>query len=130
MFNSHVQNLCSILSQGGCTKLSLCTSCSIFNKLYSTNNPSVGPVKKSKSCSSSKSNLYPSKSLDGSSVPLKEESFHYAALKSKPDFEFHLFTLPDCANTVFENGNRTWFFFSIQGKLRKNLLLSDYYIML
>ncbi|XP_018020290.1 pneumococcal serine-rich repeat protein-like [Hyalella azteca] len=33
----------------------------------------------------------------------------------KPDHEFQLYTAPDCANTAYENTNRTWFFFSISG---------------
>jgi len=33
----------------------------------------------------------------------------------KDEPEFNLWTLPDCANTVFENGNRTWFYFSVKG---------------
>merc|ERR550534_1820704 len=33
----------------------------------------------------------------------------------KDEAEFNLWTLPDCANTVFENGNRTWFYFSVKG---------------
>lgn len=35
----------------------------------------------------------------------------------KDEPEFNLWTLPDCANTVFENGNRTWFHFSVKGQL-------------
>lgn len=31
-----------------------------------------------------------------------------------PDFEFNMWTRPDCAGTEFENGNRTWFYFGIQ----------------
>ncbi|XP_059056677.1 cytosolic carboxypeptidase-like protein 5 [Achroia grisella] len=31
-----------------------------------------------------------------------------------PDYEFNLWTRPDCAGTEFENGNRTWFYFGIQ----------------
>lgn len=34
----------------------------------------------------------------------------------KHENEFNLWTEPDCANTPFENGNRTWFYFSIKGK--------------
>lgn len=29
--------------------------------------------------------------------------------------EFNLWTKPDCYQTVHENGNRTWFYFSIKG---------------
>ncbi|GLG96635.1 uncharacterized protein GBIM_03561 [Gryllus bimaculatus] len=32
-----------------------------------------------------------------------------------PDFEFNLWTAPDCAGTEYENGNRTWFYFGIRG---------------
>lgn len=32
-----------------------------------------------------------------------------------PDFEFNIWTHPDCAGTEFENGNRTWFYFGIKG---------------
>ncbi|KAL0882170.1 hypothetical protein ABMA27_000718 [Loxostege sticticalis] len=31
-----------------------------------------------------------------------------------PDYEFNLWTRPDCAGTEFENGNRTWFYFGVQ----------------
>lgn len=31
-----------------------------------------------------------------------------------PDYEFNMWTRPDCAGTEFENGNRTWFYFGIQ----------------
>uniref|UniRef100_A0A1B6I206 Cytosolic carboxypeptidase-like protein 5 n=1 Tax=Homalodisca liturata TaxID=320908 RepID=A0A1B6I206_9HEMI len=32
-----------------------------------------------------------------------------------PDYEFNIWTLPDCAGTEFENGNRTWFYFGMKG---------------
>jgi len=32
-----------------------------------------------------------------------------------PDFEFQLWTKPDCQGTEFENGNRTWFYFGLRG---------------
>jgi len=32
-----------------------------------------------------------------------------------PDFEFHLWTKPDCQGSEFENGNRTWFYFGLRG---------------
>lgn len=31
--------------------------------------------------------------------------------------ELNLWTRPDCAGTEYENLNRSWFFFSIQGKI-------------
>ncbi|XP_014276546.1 cytosolic carboxypeptidase-like protein 5 isoform X2 [Halyomorpha halys] len=32
----------------------------------------------------------------------------------QPDFEFNVWTKPDCAGTEFENGNRTWFYFGMR----------------
>ena len=32
-----------------------------------------------------------------------------------PDFEFQIWTRPDCQGTEFENGNRTWFYFGVKG---------------
>ena len=32
-----------------------------------------------------------------------------------PEFEFRLWTRPDCQDTEFENGNRTWFYFGLEG---------------
>uniref|UniRef100_A0A4W3H0X7 Cytosolic carboxypeptidase-like protein 5 n=2 Tax=Callorhinchus milii TaxID=7868 RepID=A0A4W3H0X7_CALMI len=34
---------------------------------------------------------------------------------SFPDYEFNVQTKPDCGETEFENGNRSWFYFSIKG---------------
>nr|XP_015203938.1 PREDICTED: cytosolic carboxypeptidase-like protein 5 isoform X2 [Lepisosteus oculatus] len=34
---------------------------------------------------------------------------------STPDYEFNVWTKPDCAETEFENGNRSWFYFSVRG---------------
>ncbi|XP_069706642.1 cytosolic carboxypeptidase-like protein 5 isoform X2 [Phaenicophaeus curvirostris] len=31
------------------------------------------------------------------------------------DYEFNVWTRPDCAHTPFENGNRSWFYFSVRG---------------
>ena len=33
------------------------------------------------------------------------------------NYEFNLWTRPDSAGTPFENNNRTWFYFSVKGKL-------------
>uniref|UniRef100_A0A8C7XUW7 Cytosolic carboxypeptidase-like protein 5 n=1 Tax=Oryzias sinensis TaxID=183150 RepID=A0A8C7XUW7_9TELE len=32
-----------------------------------------------------------------------------------PDYEFNVWTQPDCAGTEHENGNRSWFYFSVKG---------------
>ncbi|XP_054845298.1 cytosolic carboxypeptidase-like protein 5 isoform X4 [Eublepharis macularius] len=31
------------------------------------------------------------------------------------DYEFNVWTKPDCADTEYENGNRSWFYFSVKG---------------
>lgn len=43
--------------------------------------------------------------------------FHLGALPNNDGshVEFNLWTKPDCAGTPYENLNRSWFFFSIQG---------------
>ncbi|GAB1609788.1 cytosolic carboxypeptidase-like protein 5 isoform X1 [Argonauta hians] len=35
----------------------------------------------------------------------------------EPDFEFNVWTKPDCSNTVYENGNRSWFYFGVAGAM-------------
>lgn len=35
--------------------------------------------------------------------------------EESPDFEFNIWTKPDCGGTEFENSNRTWFHFGIKG---------------
>ncbi|XP_029281457.1 cytosolic carboxypeptidase-like protein 5 [Cottoperca gobio] len=32
-----------------------------------------------------------------------------------PDYDFNVWTQPDCGGTEHENGNRSWFYFSVQG---------------
>ncbi|XP_030638396.1 cytosolic carboxypeptidase-like protein 5 [Chanos chanos] len=41
---------------------------------------------------------------------------------SIPDYEFNVWTKPDCADTEFENGNRSWFYFSVRGAQPGKLL--------
>ncbi|XP_042552631.1 cytosolic carboxypeptidase-like protein 5 isoform X1 [Dipodomys spectabilis] len=38
-----------------------------------------------------------------------------SSITSSPDYEFNVWTRPDCAETEFENGNRSWFYFSVRG---------------
>lgn len=45
-----------------------------------------------------------------------------SALPPQPDYEFNVWTRPDCASTEFENGNRSWFYFSVRGMLPGKLL--------
>ncbi|KAG7262253.1 hypothetical protein CRUP_016013 [Coryphaenoides rupestris] len=39
-----------------------------------------------------------------------------------PDYEFNVWTRPDCAGTEHENGNRSWFYFSVRGAVSGKLL--------
>ncbi|XP_028028900.1 cytosolic carboxypeptidase-like protein 5 isoform X2 [Bombyx mandarina] len=39
---------------------------------------------------------------------------HKTNAPETPDYEFNIWTRPDCAGTEFENGNRTWFYFGVQ----------------
>ncbi|CAL8315840.1 unnamed protein product [Merluccius merluccius] len=39
-----------------------------------------------------------------------------------PDYEFNAWTQPDCSGTEHENGNRSWFYFSVRGALPGKLL--------
>ncbi|XP_045577212.1 cytosolic carboxypeptidase-like protein 5 isoform X2 [Salmo salar] len=43
-------------------------------------------------------------------------------LSNAPDYEFNVWTRPDCAGTEHENGNRSWFFFSVRGAVPGRLL--------
>ncbi|XP_024912413.1 cytosolic carboxypeptidase-like protein 5 isoform X3 [Cynoglossus semilaevis] len=38
-----------------------------------------------------------------------------SGLTPTPDYEFNVWTQPDSAGTEHENGNRSWFYFSVQG---------------
>ncbi|XP_047184645.1 cytosolic carboxypeptidase-like protein 5 isoform X3 [Scophthalmus maximus] len=39
-----------------------------------------------------------------------------------PDYEFNVWTQPDCAGTEHENGNRSWFYFSVRGAIPGKML--------
>ncbi|KAM3603595.1 uncharacterized protein V6R79_025633 [Siganus canaliculatus] len=39
-----------------------------------------------------------------------------------PDYEFNVWTQPDCGGTEHENGNRSWFYFSVRGVAPGKLL--------
>ncbi|XP_051974312.1 cytosolic carboxypeptidase-like protein 5 isoform X1 [Xyrauchen texanus] len=44
------------------------------------------------------------------------------SVHAQPDYEFNVWTKPDCASTEFENSNRSWFYFSVRGMLPGKLL--------
>jgi len=39
-----------------------------------------------------------------------------------PDYDYNVWTAPDCAGTDYENGNRTWFYFGVKGGQSGKLL--------
>ncbi|XP_074065984.1 cytosolic carboxypeptidase-like protein 5 isoform X4 [Macrotis lagotis] len=41
---------------------------------------------------------------------------------SAADYEFNVWTRPDCAETEYENGNRSWFYFSVRGGVPGKLI--------
>ncbi|XP_061560196.1 cytosolic carboxypeptidase-like protein 5 isoform X2 [Phycodurus eques] len=45
-----------------------------------------------------------------------------ASAANLPDYEFNVWTQPDCAGTEHENGNRSWFHFSVHGVAPGKLL--------
>ncbi|XP_064624657.1 cytosolic carboxypeptidase-like protein 5 isoform X2 [Lineus longissimus] len=40
----------------------------------------------------------------------------------RSDYEFNVWTRPDCAGTEYENGNRSWFYFGVKGGVPGRLL--------
>ncbi|KAM8953323.1 cytosolic carboxypeptidase-like protein 5 [Pelodytes ibericus] len=39
----------------------------------------------------------------------------FGSFQTAIDYEFNVWTKPDCAETEYENGNRSWFYFSVRG---------------
>ncbi|XP_068135969.1 cytosolic carboxypeptidase-like protein 5 [Hyperolius riggenbachi] len=46
----------------------------------------------------------------------------FSGSSQTPDYEFNVWTKPDCAETEFENGNRSWFYFSVRGGVPGKLI--------
>lgn len=42
--------------------------------------------------------------------------------ESRPDYEYQVWTKPDCHATEFENGNRSWFYFGIRGYIPNKVI--------
>ncbi|KAG2468604.1 CBPC5 protein, partial [Polypterus senegalus] len=49
------------------------------------------------------------------SINASTSSGVFGGVISSPDYEFNVWNKPDCAETEFENGNRSWFYFSVRG---------------
>ncbi|KAK3592089.1 hypothetical protein CHS0354_019346 [Potamilus streckersoni] len=45
----------------------------------------------------------------------EQGSGFYAGGEPRPDYEFNVWTVPDCEGTEYENGNRSWFYFGVRG---------------
>ncbi|XP_007476040.2 cytosolic carboxypeptidase-like protein 5 isoform X1 [Monodelphis domestica] len=45
-----------------------------------------------------------------------------SGVSSTSDYEFNVWTRPDCAETEYENGNRSWFYFSVRGGIPGKLI--------
>ncbi|XP_068433049.1 cytosolic carboxypeptidase-like protein 5 isoform X2 [Clinocottus analis] len=60
----------------------------------------------------------------GSSSPPSDAPSGSALLGSNltPDYEFNVWTQPDCGGTEHENGNRSWFHFSVRGAASGKIL--------
>ncbi|XP_056604967.1 cytosolic carboxypeptidase-like protein 5 isoform X1 [Triplophysa dalaica] len=53
--------------------------------------------------------------VDGSEADGESSRPPNTSVPTQPDYEFNVWTKPDCANTEFENSNRSWFYFSVRG---------------
>ncbi|KAM8726173.1 cytosolic carboxypeptidase-like protein 5 isoform 3-T4 [Acanthopagrus schlegelii] len=61
----------------------------------------------------------------GSSSPATDVASSGTGLSGSslsPDYEFNVWTQPDCGGTEHENGNRSWFYFSVRGAAPGKLL--------
>lgn len=58
----------------------------------------------------------------GSSAETSTAASSSSSKERHVDCEFNLWTRPDCHGTPFENSNRTWFFFSIRGGEKNQLV--------
>nr|CAD7430057.1 unnamed protein product [Timema monikensis] len=48
-------------------------------------------------------------------VPSSSDKNPTSNAEEVPDFEFNIWTKPDCAGTEFQNNNSTWFYFGVKG---------------
>ncbi|BFZ00186.1 hypothetical protein BsWGS_03224 [Bradybaena similaris] len=46
----------------------------------------------------------------------------YNTVENQPDYEYNVWTMPDCGGTAFENPNRSWFHFGIRGWASNKLI--------
>ncbi|CAG2061099.1 unnamed protein product, partial [Timema podura] len=48
-------------------------------------------------------------------VPSSSDKNPSSNAEEVPDFEFNIWTKPDCAGTEYQNNNSTWFYFGVKG---------------
>ncbi|XP_026527355.1 cytosolic carboxypeptidase-like protein 5 isoform X3 [Notechis scutatus] len=62
-------------------------------------------------------------SLNGSgSINTCSASMVFGNSLPSADYEFNVWTKPDCGDTEYENGNRSWFYFSVRGGMPGKLI--------
>ncbi|XP_032071404.1 cytosolic carboxypeptidase-like protein 5 isoform X3 [Thamnophis elegans] len=62
-------------------------------------------------------------SLNGSgSINTSSASVVFGNSLPTADYEFNVWTKPDCGETEYENGNRSWFYFSVRGGMPGKLI--------
>ncbi|KAG8122944.1 hypothetical protein E2320_018506 [Naja naja] len=62
-------------------------------------------------------------SLNGSgSINTSSASVVFGNSLPSADYEFNVWTKPDCGDTEYENGNRSWFYFSVRGGMPGKLI--------
>ncbi|XP_060549115.1 cytosolic carboxypeptidase-like protein 5 isoform X3 [Pantherophis guttatus] len=62
-------------------------------------------------------------SLNGSgSINTSSASVVFGNSLPTADYEFNVWTKPDCGDTEYENGNRSWFYFSVRGGIPGKLI--------
>ena len=69
--------------------------------------------------------VYPSPSQSIVSFPragsVSNSNVQPAALENT-DYEVNVWTRPDCHNTQYANGNRTWFYFGVRGNTIRRIM--------
>ncbi|XP_061481919.1 cytosolic carboxypeptidase-like protein 5 isoform X2 [Rhineura floridana] len=58
----------------------------------------------------------------GSSSSTSVASVVFGSSLPVADYEFNVWTKPDCGDTEYENGNRSWFYFSVRGGVPGKLI--------
>lgn len=93
-------------------------SFSVYDKIQNVIQSSITPSQQQPPQAVSSSTSSTSESGIGPQTAAPGNGTQGSSAKAEPrkiDVEFNVWTKPDCFGTPYENGNRTWFFFSIRG---------------